>query len=54
MNICYNEQTEKEARRYIKMKHMETEFVVFCIEELAAECGMPGSDCTVCLQKRQI
>lgn len=26
------------------MTHGETEFVVFCIEELAAECGMPGND----------
>ena len=26
------------------MTHAETEFVVFCIEELAAECGMPGND----------
>ena len=26
------------------MTRRETEFVVFCIEELAAECGMPGND----------
>lgn len=26
------------------MTHAETEFVVFCIEELATEFGMPGND----------
>ena len=26
------------------MTRRETEFVVFCIEELAAECGMSGND----------
>ena len=34
------------------MTHAETEFVVFCIEELAMECKVPGSEMYRLLAKK--